>query len=48
LSSLHGEAALAALPEPERNAWRNLWADVENTLAEARGKTAGAATSQKQ
>jgi superkiller protein 3 len=43
LSGLRGEAALAALPEPERNAWGTVWADVENTLAQVRGKRASKA-----
>jgi tetratricopeptide (TPR) repeat protein len=38
-AGVRGEAALARLPEAERQAWRKLWADVETTLAKARGKT---------
>jgi hypothetical protein len=35
-------AALARLPEAERQAWQQLWADVEQTLKKAaRGDTAG-------
>ena len=35
-SGVRGEAALATLPEAERDAWRKLWTDVENTLAKSR------------
>jgi tetratricopeptide (TPR) repeat protein len=38
-AGVRGEAGLAKLPEAEREAWRQLWADVENTLAKARGRT---------
>jgi hypothetical protein len=33
-------AALAKLPEAELQAWRQLWADVAETLARARGPAA--------
>jgi tetratricopeptide (TPR) repeat protein len=35
LAGVRGEAALAKLPEAEREEWRTLWADVEKTLAKA-------------
>jgi hypothetical protein len=31
--------ALARLPEPERQAWQKLWADIADTLARAEGTT---------
>jgi uncharacterized membrane protein len=36
LASVRGEAALAKLPADEQPGWRQLWADVEQTLARAR------------
>jgi serine/threonine protein kinase/Flp pilus assembly protein TadD len=36
LASVRGEAALAKLPADEQAGWRQLWADVEKTLAKAR------------
>ena len=47
LSGLRGEAVLARLAEAERAAWRMLWADVEDTLAKAKGKTLGQEKTQK-
>src|SRR5262249_41079112 len=38
LAGVRGE--LAGLPEAERPAWRQLWADVEQTLARARDNRA--------
>jgi len=38
LAGVRGDS-LAKLPETERQPWRDLWADVEKTLAEAREKT---------
>jgi tetratricopeptide (TPR) repeat protein len=35
-ASVRGPAALAKLPQPERQDWRQLWLDVEQTLAKAR------------
>jgi hypothetical protein len=32
LSSIRDAEALARLPEDERKAWRELWADVESIL----------------
>jgi tetratricopeptide (TPR) repeat protein len=40
LAGVRNEDALARLPEAEREAWRRLWADVAETLAKAREKTA--------
>jgi tetratricopeptide (TPR) repeat protein len=37
LAGLRDKEALAKLPEAERTAWRELWADVEHTLVKARG-----------
>jgi len=37
-AGLRGPEALALLPEPERQAWQKLWADVADTLARAQGK----------
>jgi hypothetical protein len=37
-NGVRDEKALAALPETERLAWRQLWADVEPLRAEAGGK----------
>jgi hypothetical protein len=36
LASVRGEAALAKLPAADQPGWRQLWADVEKTLAKAR------------
>jgi tetratricopeptide (TPR) repeat protein/serine/threonine protein kinase len=36
LASVRGAAALAKLPADEQPGWRQLWADVEKTLAKAR------------
>jgi tetratricopeptide (TPR) repeat protein len=36
LASVRGDAALAKLPADEQPGWRQLWADVEKTLARAR------------
>jgi serine/threonine-protein kinase len=36
LASVRGTAALANLPADEQPGWRQLWADVEKTLAKAR------------
>jgi hypothetical protein len=41
LCQVRGEA-LAKLPEAERQAWRQLWADVADTLVQARGPAARA------
>jgi Flp pilus assembly protein TadD len=38
LASLRDKAALAKLPEAERQAWQKLWADVDAMLATARKK----------
>jgi hypothetical protein len=37
-NGVRDEKALAALPETERLAWRQLWADGEQLRAEAGGK----------
>jgi hypothetical protein len=34
-AGVRGAAALAKLPEAEREGWRTLWADVAATLAQA-------------
>jgi serine/threonine-protein kinase len=39
-NSVRGAEALARLPEDERQAWRQLWADVADTLATSQGKAA--------
>jgi serine/threonine-protein kinase len=39
-AGVRGPEALARLPEVEREAWRQLWADVADLLRQARGKTA--------
>jgi serine/threonine-protein kinase len=39
LAGVRGRVALARLPEAERRAWQELWADVADTLARARGET---------
>jgi hypothetical protein len=39
-AGVRGPEALARLPEPERQAWQRLWADVAATLARAQGATA--------
>jgi hypothetical protein len=36
---VRGPEALARLPEPERQAWQQLWADVADALARAEGTT---------
>jgi Flp pilus assembly protein TadD len=41
-AGVHG-AALARLPEAERQPWQKLWADVAGLLAQARGKAAAEA-----
>jgi hypothetical protein len=38
-AGVRGEKALANLPAEERPGWRQLWADVEQTLAKAREQT---------
>jgi Flp pilus assembly protein TadD len=38
LAGVRGEKALARLPEIERQPWRELWADVTDTLARAQGE----------
>jgi tetratricopeptide (TPR) repeat protein len=38
-AGVRGEKALANLPAEERPGWRQLWADVEQTLAQAREQT---------
>jgi tetratricopeptide (TPR) repeat protein len=38
-AGVRGDKALDKLPEPERAAWRKLWADVAEMLAKAQGKT---------
>jgi serine/threonine protein kinase len=40
LDGVRAEAALAKLPEAEREGWRKLWADVAATLARAEGRSA--------
>jgi tetratricopeptide (TPR) repeat protein len=39
-NGMRGPDALGKLSEAERKEWQKLWADVANTLAKARGKTA--------
>jgi serine/threonine protein kinase/Tfp pilus assembly protein PilF len=39
-NGVRGPDALGKLPEAERKEWGKLWADVADTLAQARGKTA--------
>jgi RNA polymerase sigma-70 factor (ECF subfamily) len=46
-AGVRGEKALANLPAEERPGWRQLWADVEQTLAKARELTNGKKKSQK-
>jgi hypothetical protein len=41
LAGVRGEAALAKLPEAERQGWRTLWADVEQVLQQVVQKAAG-------
>jgi hypothetical protein len=36
LASVRDEATLAKLPTEEQSGWRQLWADVTNTLAKMR------------
>ncbi len=38
LAGVRDNVALAPLPEVEREAWRKLWADVEELMAKAQGK----------
>jgi hypothetical protein len=38
-AGVRGPEALARLPEPKRQAWQKLWADVADTLARAEGTT---------
>jgi hypothetical protein len=45
-AGVRGEKALANLPAEERPGWRQLWADVEQTLAKARERTNGKEKSQ--
>ncbi len=40
LASLHDKKTLAALPEGEQKAWRQFWAEVDQTLAQARARGA--------
>jgi Flp pilus assembly protein TadD len=40
LAAVRGPEALDKLPEAERPAWRELWADIEKTLDKAQGKAA--------
>jgi hypothetical protein len=40
-AGVRGNTTLVELPEIERGAWRQLWADVAKTLAEAQGKAPG-------
>jgi hypothetical protein len=37
LAGVRDPDALARLPEPERQAWQKLWADVADTVARAEG-----------
>ena len=39
-AGVRGPEALAKLPEAERSAWKQLWADVAEMLARARGPAA--------
>jgi hypothetical protein len=39
-AGVRGSEAIARLPQAERPAWRKLWADVVDTLADARRKAA--------
>jgi serine/threonine protein kinase/Flp pilus assembly protein TadD len=43
LAGVRDEAALAQLPEEDRAAWRQFWAEVDQTLARARARTPAAA-----
>jgi tetratricopeptide (TPR) repeat protein len=47
LAGVRGTDALAKLPEAERRAWQEFWADVENTLAQTRGRAVPGASSRK-
>jgi len=38
-AGVHGQQALAKLPEAEREPWQKLWDDVANTLARAPADT---------
>jgi hypothetical protein len=40
--------ALARLPEPERQAWQQLWADVADMRARAQGKAPAEAEADKE
>jgi hypothetical protein len=40
LAGVRGPVALAKLPEAERGAWQQLWADVADTLGRAQGQAA--------
>jgi Tfp pilus assembly protein PilF len=48
LAGVRDDAALARLPEADREAWRKLWAEVAATLAKARAGGAPAGKSDKQ
>jgi hypothetical protein len=37
-NDVRGPDALGKLPQAEREEWRQLWADVTDTLAKAQGK----------
>jgi hypothetical protein len=39
LAGVRDPDALTKLPEPERAAWRALWADVQSLLKQAEGRT---------
>jgi serine/threonine-protein kinase len=41
-AGVRGPHALAKLPEAERSAWRKVWAEVEELLVQAGGKSSGA------
>jgi hypothetical protein len=38
---VRGPDALARIPEAERPGWQKLWADVQELLAKAGGKSSG-------
>jgi hypothetical protein len=38
-AGVRGQAALAKLPDAERQRWQKLWSDVADTLARAEGKS---------
>jgi hypothetical protein len=46
-ANVRGEAALAELPEAEREPWRRFWAEVAATLAKAQQSSAPAEKSDK-